>query len=134
MVIVGQSDVNPVAAAAVAPGLNRFVLEGVSAELASSERCRPAQGGENKDRHPPGGSDAERGRFDRIVGEKVGQGAIYVAMQSGGMISRLRRGFASLVRTDVPMPIELFSGALVESAKSRKRTRNFVGARAPMWF
>jgi hypothetical protein len=122
VVIVGQSDVNPVAAAAVAPGLSRFVLEGVPA---GSYFLGAVQ-------EPAPGAEEQKTGISRLeVTQNVDAASIvlsekrpievrfrYEGTQSGGIYFPPARQFASLVRTDVPMPIELFSGALITNPRN----------------
>ncbi len=122
VVIVGQSDVSPVAAAVVAPGLNRFVLEGVPA---GSYFLGAVQ-------EPAPGAEEQKTGINRVeVTQNVDAAAIvlsekkpievrfrYENTQPGEIYFPLARQFASLVRTDVPMPIELFSAALIANSRS----------------
>jgi Carboxypeptidase regulatory-like domain len=122
VVIVSQNDVNPVAAAAVTPGSNRFVLESVPAgSYFLGAVQEPAQGaGEQK----TGISSIEVTQnvdtASIVLSEKkqIEVRFRYERTNSTGNPPGPSGQVASLVRTDVPMPIELFSAALMANPQT----------------
>jgi hypothetical protein len=122
VVIVSQNDMNPVAAAAVTPGGNRFVLESVPAgSYFLGAVQEPAQGaGEQKTGISSIEVTQNADTASIVLSEKksIEVRFHYESTQSAGNSPGPSGQVASLVRTDVSMPIELFSAALMANPQT----------------
>jgi len=122
VVLVSQQDVNPVAAATVTPGLNHFVLEGVPA---GSYFIGAVQ-------EPREGAGEQKTGISRIEVTQNMDAASVVLAEKRPITVRFRyqnvpsstpavpprAHIASLVRTDLSMPEELFAAALVPNPEN----------------
>jgi hypothetical protein len=122
VVIVSQNDVNPVAAAAVTPGSKRFVLERVPAgSYFLGAVQEPAQGvGEQKTGISSIEVTQDVDAASIVLSEKkqIEVRFRYISTQSSANSPMTSGQVASLVRTDIPMPIELFSAALMANPQT----------------